>query len=114
MRKLMLAIIAIFVLIVIAVLLLTKDQTTNNNNVVINNTSMQITSPVFNEVEISLDAAYYPGSTFTIKANNNSPENIYIQSMRLNGEKLDRYWISHGEIVSGGILELEMGPEPKL
>lgn len=69
----------------------------------------QITSPVFNKVEIHLDKKYYNGNTFTIVANNNSKENIYIKSIKLNGEKLERFWISHNEIVKGGILELEMG-----
>jgi predicted alpha-1,2-mannosidase len=72
----------------------------------------QITSPVFNKIEIRLDADYYSGKKFTIIANNNSAENIYIQSMRLNGVPLERYWIAHGEIVSGGVLEMQMGPEP--
>ena len=74
----------------------------------------QITSPVFNEIEIQLDEKYYSGKTFKIIANNNSKENIYIQSIKLNGKPLDRYWISHQEITQGGILELEMGPEPKI
>jgi putative alpha-1,2-mannosidase len=74
----------------------------------------QITSPVFNEIEIQLDSKYYDGASFTIKANNNSPENIYIQSMKLNGVVLDRFWITHDEIVSGGKLEMEMGAEPVL
>lgn len=69
----------------------------------------QITSPVFNKIEIQLDKKYYNGNTFTILAHNNSKENIYIKSIKLNGEKLDRYWISHDEIVRGGVLELEMG-----
>jgi predicted alpha-1,2-mannosidase len=74
----------------------------------------QITSPVFNEIEINLDANYYSGKKFTIKANNNSPENIYIQSMKLNGEPLQRFWITHDEIVKGGVLEMEMGAKPVL
>lgn len=72
----------------------------------------QITSPVFNEIKIKLDPKYYSGKTFTIMANNNSKENIYIQSMRLNGKPLDRYWITHQEITKGGILEMEMGAMP--
>ncbi|MCK0157275.1 GH92 family glycosyl hydrolase [Cellulophaga sp. F20128] len=72
----------------------------------------QITSPVFNEIKINLDPKYYSGKTFTIMANNNSKENIYIQSMRLNGKPLDRYWITHQEITKGGILEMEMGAMP--
>ncbi|MGQ8336248.1 GH92 family glycosyl hydrolase [Sunxiuqinia sp. A32] len=72
----------------------------------------QITSPVFDKVEIKLDKNYYSGKKFTVIANNNSKENIYIQSAKLNGKALDRCWISHQEIVSGGTLEFEMGPEP--
>jgi len=68
----------------------------------------QITSPVFNKVEIQLDNMYYKGNKFSIIANNNSKENIYIKSMKLNGKKLNRYWITHEEIVNGGKLELEM------
>ncbi len=69
----------------------------------------QITSPVFSKITIQLDPDYYPGKTFTIVAHNNSEKNIYIQSLKLNGKKLNRYWISHEEIVKGGILEMEMG-----
>lgn len=69
----------------------------------------QITSPVFSKIELQLDTDYYNGNKFTIIAHNNSKENIYIKSIKLNGEKLDRYWITHNEIVNGGVLELEMG-----
>lgn len=72
----------------------------------------QITSPVFNDIEIKLDANYYKGKTFKIIAKNNSKVNIYIQSLKLNGKPLNRFWITHQEITQGGILEMEMGPEP--
>lgn len=74
----------------------------------------QITSPVFNKIKINLDADYYTGKTFEIVANNNSEENVYIQSIKLNGKTLDRYWITHQEITKGGVLEMEMGSEPKI
>lgn len=69
----------------------------------------QITSPVFNKIEIQLDSQYYGGNKFTIIAENNSPENIFIKSMKLNGKSLDRYYITHREITAGGVLEMEMG-----
>lgn len=72
----------------------------------------QITSPVFEKVTLRLDPECYPGKTFNILARNHSHENIYIQSMRLNGKTLDRYWLLHEEIVKGGTLEMEMGPSP--
>lgn len=52
--------------------------------------------------------------TFTVLAHNNSPENIYIQSVRLNGHELDRTSITYQEIKDGGLLEFEMGPTPAL
>ena len=72
------------------------------------NNKYQITSPVFLKIEIQLDTHYYSGKKFTIVAKNNSKENIYIKSMKLNGKPLNRWWIGHEEIVNGGILELEM------
>ena len=71
-----------------------------------------IGSPLFEKVTISLDPAYYTGKEFVIVAHKNSPENIYIQSAKLNGKPLSRAWLLHSEIVSGGTLELQMGQEP--
>ncbi len=76
------------------------------------NTRYEITSPVFDRVEIRLDKKYHKGSRFEIVARNNSPENIYIQSVRLNGKDIGRRWIDHSEISAGGRLELQMGPRP--
>ena len=67
-----------------------------------------IGSPLFGFASIDVG----DNKTFTIKTTNNSKENKYIQSATLNGKTLSRTWISHKEIISGGILELEMGPEP--
>lgn len=72
----------------------------------------EITSPVFDKVEIELNNDYYPGKTFTIIAHNNSDRNMYIQSARLNGKPLDKYYFSHADFIKGGTLELEMGPTP--
>ena len=64
------------------------------------NPRYEITSPVFESVEINLDTHFYSGKNFKI---------IYIQSVSLNGKKLNRLWITHDEIVEGGVLEFEMG-----
>lgn len=76
------------------------------------NSVYEITSPVFDQVEIKLDPEYYHGKKFTIKTNNNSTENCYIQKAELNGNPLTRFWITHNEFSKGGILELWLGPEP--
>ena len=52
------------------------------------------------------------GAAFTIIAENNSPENCYIQSAKLNGGELTRSWFTHGDIVAGGELYFRMGNKP--
>ncbi len=69
-----------------------------------------ISGPLFEKVVINLDE-YYENRKFTIIASNNSADNKFIQSARLNGEPLERTWITHEEIVSGGLLEFVMGPD---
>ncbi|HZI30881.1 MAG TPA: glycoside hydrolase domain-containing protein, partial [Candidatus Binatia bacterium] len=71
-----------------------------------------IGSPIFDRVTIWLDSHYYRGRQFTIITHNNSLQNIYIQSAKLNGKPLNRAWIRHSEIAAGGTLELVMGPKP--
>jgi predicted alpha-1,2-mannosidase len=68
-------------------------------------------SPQFEKAVINL-SEYYDNRAFTIIANNASGDNKYIQSVRLNGVPLNKTWISHDQIVAGGILEFEMGPYP--
>ncbi len=72
----------------------------------------EILSPIFDQITIRLDEYYYKGGSFTITANNNSPQNVYIQSARLNGKVLKKNWFLHRELTSGGKLLLEMGPKP--
>lgn len=71
-----------------------------------------IGSPLVEKATIRLDPKYYRGGTFTIFAHNVSKQNEYVQSAKLNGKPLNRPWITHGEIVNGGTLELEMGILP--
>ncbi len=71
-----------------------------------------IGSPIFDEIAIRLDPQYYDGDTFVIKTVNNSDENRFVQSLRLNGKPLNRTYLRHSEIVTGGELVLEMGDTP--
>lgn len=61
--------------------------------------------PFFEKTSISLP----DGKRFVIKAPGASRNNKYIQSAKLNGKPLDRSWFTHEELLSGGLLELEMG-----
>ena len=67
-----------------------------------------IGSPLFNKAKIDVGN----GNTFIIKAINNSDENIYVQSAKLNGKRYDKSYIDYREIIAGGTLELVMGPKP--
>ena len=67
-----------------------------------------IGSPLFSEASINVG----DGKTFTVKALNNSDENIYIQSATLNGKRYDKSYIDYRDIIAGGTLTLTMGPKP--
>jgi len=69
---------------------------------------LDITSPLFKSARIKLNSQYYPGKEFIIEAHDNSPENIYIKSARLNGRMLKENKISFKDVVKGGKLELFM------
>lgn len=76
------------------------------------NTSMDITSPVFDEIRFKTDPVYTSGKEFIVKAYDNSPGNIYIQKALLNGKPLPGPYVDFSDIAAGGKLELYMGSEP--
>jgi len=67
-----------------------------------------IGSPVVSEAAINVGG----GKTFTVRATNNSAENIYVQRATLNGKPLTRSYIMFSDLKRGGVLELQMGPQP--
>jgi predicted alpha-1,2-mannosidase len=69
-----------------------------------------IGSPVFDKATIHLKN----GKDFVIVARNNSRENKYVQSIRLNRAALKQVWFRHADIANGGTLELTMGNAPNL
>jgi predicted alpha-1,2-mannosidase len=52
------------------------------------------------------------GTSFTVVTENNSDENLYIQSATLNGKPLTRGWFTHADILAGGELRFRMGNRP--
>lgn len=64
----------------------------------------EIGRPMFDKVTIHLS----DGKDFVIQAKNNSEENKYIRSMKLNGEELAEPRFSHFDLMKGGELILEM------
>lgn len=65
-------------------------------------------SPLFDKATINLEN----GKKFAIKVLNNSKDNIYIQSITLNGKALNSAFIKHQDIVAGGNLVINMGKSP--
>ena len=61
---------------------------------------------------IDLGGRYGRGKKFTIKAHNASRNNVYVQSAVLNGKPLNSFMFPASELLKGGELVLEMGPEP--
>jgi predicted alpha-1,2-mannosidase len=52
------------------------------------------------------------GKKFTMTANSLTPENIYVQSVQLNGKELNNPFLPYSEVRNGGTLVFTMGPEP--
>lgn len=73
---------------------------------------LDLTSPLFAKITISLDSRYYQGKEFVIEAVNHSSANRYIKSARLNGKLLKNLRIPFSAIVNGGKLVLEMTDTP--
>jgi len=74
----------------------------------------ELGSPLYCKVEINLGQRYGRGETFVIKANKASRLNKYIQSASLNGKPLNSFSFPAKELLKGGSLELEMGPNPNV
>ncbi len=52
------------------------------------------------------------GKTFTMVAENLSEENIYVQSVELNGKAWNAPFLPYSEVKDGGALIFKMGPQP--
>lgn len=68
---------------------------------------MLIGSPLFEKATLHL-----PTGDFTIIAENNGPENVYIHSATLNGTPHHRAWLHLHEFQNGGTLHLKMADTP--
>lgn len=65
-------------------------------------------APLFKKITISLEN----GKQFIINAPANNEANKYIQSAQLNGTGYDKNWLSHFDILKGGVFNLSMGATP--
>jgi len=67
-----------------------------------------ITAPAYDEVIMKLSDS----KKLIIKTINLSEKNKYISSVKLNGKILNRAWLTHHEIIEGGIIEFKMSSIP--
>ena len=68
----------------------------------------EIGTPLFPEMRLNLKN----GKTFTVLAPNVSRENIYIQSVKVNGKPYDKSYITHQQIMDGATVEFVMCNQP--
>lgn len=66
-------------------------------------------SPLVKEAKIKLEN----GKTLTIKAENQSAENVYVKRVLVNGKELEGTLLKHSDIVNGGEIVFEMSSIPK-
>lgn len=64
--------------------------------------------PLFDAATLHLPG----GKDFHIKVANNSPENKYVQSVKLNGHPLETPFFNHDALTDGGTLEFVMSDKP--
>lgn len=65
-------------------------------------------SPIFDRIGIELPN----DREFVIETINNSPKNVYIDKVELNGKSYDKSYIMHSDIIKGGILKFYMSNIP--
>ena len=68
----------------------------------------EIGTPLFPEMKLHLAN----GKTFTVLAPKVSKENIYIQSIKVDGQPYNKTYLTHEQIMSGATVEFEMGNTP--
>ena len=66
-------------------------------------------APFLPEMSLTLEN----GATFTVKAPSVSSRNRYVRSVRLNGKKYTKRYITREDILRGGVLEFEMSARPR-
>jgi predicted alpha-1,2-mannosidase len=67
-----------------------------------------IGSPLFKKVTITLES----GKKLTINAPNNNSENVYINSVKINGKEYSKNYFTHSLLQQGGVIDFEMTAKP--
>jgi predicted alpha-1,2-mannosidase len=69
-----------------------------------------IGSPLFPKMTIHFES----NKTLIIEAENNSPENMYIQSATFNDKPFTRNYLRYDELMNGGTIRYRMGSQPAI
>jgi predicted alpha-1,2-mannosidase len=72
-------------------------------------------SPLFQSVTISLEGNGIEtkfSESLVVQAHDNSAENVYVQGVKWNGTPIGISSIKYSELMRGGVLEFQMGPQP--
>lgn len=67
-----------------------------------------IGTPLFPEVRFKLEN----GKSFAVKATGVDDRNVYVQSATLNGKSYSKSYLEHADVMAGGELVFQMGPQP--
>lgn len=65
-------------------------------------------APLFEKAVLHLEN----GKDVSIHAAGNTPENMYVREMKLNGNEYTRNYVTHSDLMSGGKIELQMSAVP--
>ncbi len=74
--------------------------------------TFQIGSPLFDKITIQLNPDYFDGREFVIETEGNTPENLYINNLELNGTPFNSVQLPFAEFAKGGRLKIKLGAEP--
>lgn len=67
-----------------------------------------IGTPLFKKATVHMDN----GNDLVINAPENSRENMYIQSAKLNGKDYDKNYFKHADLANGAVIDFTMGNKP--
>lgn len=52
------------------------------------------------------------GSTFVINAPENNSKNVYMETVKLNGQNYTKNYLKHADLLNGGVLDIKMSDKP--
>jgi predicted alpha-1,2-mannosidase len=65
-------------------------------------------SPLFTKATIHLEN----GKSLVVNAPKNSPTNVYVQGLKVNGKRYDKAYLPHDLLAGGAVLDFDLGAQP--